>query len=225
MSFVYYSIFLPLPPLSPRIFASLSLSLPISFFSFPLSLLLKPRPKKAINRYPSEVIPPFALTHTDVRATNEYTRTYAHGECFLHTRVPRTTRSRVCEAFWALSRNAEWVMHPVQAWGRQMNYNISFSRPYIPTDRAYWRGLIAFNSLLVQSCNVNAGRGRHVLAVTRSRFFFSFFFFHRSPTVHPVTLLPFRAVSLLPPPSIRTDIASLSRLLLLCFSLCDDAIV
>lgn len=77
-----------------------------------------------------------------------------------------TLRSRVCEAFWALSRNAEWVMHPVQAWGRQMNYNISFSRPYIPTDRAYWRGLIAFNSLLVQSCNVNADRGRHVLAVT-----------------------------------------------------------
>lgn len=38
-----------------------------------------------------------------------------------------------------------------------MNYNISFSRPYIPTDRAYWRGLIAFNSLLVQSCNVNEG--------------------------------------------------------------------
>lgn len=133
-----------------------------------------------------------------------------------------TLRSRVCEAFWALSRNAEWVMHPVQAWGRQMNYNISFSRPYIPTDRAYWRSLIAFNSLLVQSRNVQRGlRERHVLA------FLSLFLFlpHRSPTVHPVTLLAFRAVSFLPPPSIRTDIASLSRLLLLCFSLCDDAIV
>lgn len=135
-----------------------------------------------------------------------------------------TLRSRVCEGFWALSRNAEWVMHPVQAWGRQMNYNISFSRPYIPTDRAYWRGLIAFNSLLVQSCNVNAGRGRHVLAVTRSRFFL-FLFLPSIPDSPPSYSSALSRGIPSPVPSIRTDIASLSRLLLLCFSLCDDAIV
>lgn len=63
-------LFLP-PSLS---FFSVFLSLYLSFFSFPLSLSLKPRPKKAINRYPSEVIPSFALTHTEVRVTHKYTR-------------------------------------------------------------------------------------------------------------------------------------------------------
>lgn len=98
-----------------------------------------------------------------------------------HATVPGLRR-----AFWALSRNAEWVMYPAQAWGRQMNYNISFSRPYIPTDRAYWRVLIAFNSLLVQSCNVNAGRGRDTFsAVTRDRVSFPFFFLPSIPDSPP----------------------------------------
>lgn len=108
-------------------------------------------------------------------------------------------------------------MHPAQARGRQMNYNISFSRPYIPTDRAYWRGLIAFNSLLVHSCNERGPRE------TRSRrydhFSFSSFFFHRSPAPG----LPSSRVSSLPLLGRSTDI-SLSRLLLLSFSLRDDAI-
>lgn len=51
-----------------------------------------------------------------------------------------------------------------------MNYNISFSRLYILTDRAYWRALIAFNSLLVHSYNGSRGtRSRRY-----DRFSFSF---------------------------------------------------
>lgn len=72
-------------------------------------------------------------------------------------------------------------MHPAQARGRQMNYNISFSRPYIPTDRAYWRGLIAFNSLLVHSCNEPSRAKGDTFSPLRSLFSLLLFFFHRSP--------------------------------------------
>lgn len=123
--------------------------------------MLKPRPKKAINRYPSEVILPFALTYM-------YTHAHARGERpSAYTRVSRHG-PQVCEAFWALSRNAEWVMHPAQARRRQMNYNISFSRPYIPTDSAYWRSLIAFNSLLVHPCNKFGPKETHCRRYDRS---------------------------------------------------------
>lgn len=106
-----------------------------------------------------------------------------------YTRVPRHG-PQVCQAFWALSRNAEWVMHPAQARRRQMNYNISFSRPYIPTDRAYWRSLIAFNSLLVHPCNSEPGpRERHILAVTIAGLFLFL------SSIPRVTVLPSSRIS------------------------------
>ena len=41
-------------------------------------------------------------------------------------------RAQSCEAVLdSLSRLAEWVMRPAKARGRQMNYDISFSRPYV----------------------------------------------------------------------------------------------
>lgn len=113
-----------------------------------------------------------------------------------HTRAVNVPRRgpQVCEAFWTLSRNAEWVMHPAQARRRQMNYNISFSRPYIPTDKAYWRSLIAFNSLLVHPCNgLEETHSRRVTIVISV---FSFFF-HRSPNCRSAPFAHF-----LPLPSI-----------------------
>lgn len=151
----------------------------------------------------------------------------------MHTRahVPRHIRAyihgygpRVCEAFWALSRNAEWVMHPAQARGRQMNYNISFSRPYIPTDKAYWRGLIAFNSLLVHPCNGSRTKG-HTFSPLRSLFCLFLFL----PSIPESPFCPLRAF---PSPSPPVDPQTSPRcrdyyycsLFSLLF-LCDDAIV
>lgn len=91
-----------------------------------------------------------------------------------------------------------------------MNYNISFSRPYIPTDRAYWRSLIAFNSLLVHPCNGLGPRETHSRRYDRSSFLF-----HRSPSYRSTLFAHFLPLSL----RRSTDIASLSRLLLL-LSLC-----
>lgn len=153
-----------------------------------------------------------------------YTRAYTRA-----VNVPRRGPQVFCEAFWTLSRNAEWVMHPAQARRRQMNYNISFSRPYIPTDKAYWRSLIAFNSLLVHPCN-----GLR-LGETHSRRYDRYFcLLLFLPSISELPFCPLRAF---PPPPLHSvdlsDIASLSRLLLLLlfsffppfFSLCDDAIV
>lgn len=106
-------------------------------------LALQPRPKKAINRYPSEVIPSFALTYT--RGSPVYTDVRARSSVL---------RPQSCEPFWTLSRLAEWVMHPAKARGRSMNYDISFSRPCIRAQLAVLATeLIAFNSLLVHSRN------------------------------------------------------------------------
>ena len=126
-------------------------------------------------------------THTRARA-----RAYTRGERLsAYTRVPRNG-PQVCEVFWALSRNAEWVMHPAQARGRQMNYNISFSRPYIPTDRAYWRGLIAFNSLLVHPYNGPRTKG-DIFSSLRSLFCLFLFL----PSI--AAELPFCPLSAFPP--------------------------
>jgi len=148
-------------------------------------------------------------THTHIHIQT-HTRARARGERLsAYTRVPRNG-PQVCEAFWALSRNAEWVMHPAQARGRQMNYNISFSRPYIPTDRAYWRGLIAFNSLLVHPYNGLRTKG-DIFSSLRSLFCLFLFL----PSI--AAELPFCPLSAFPPFPLSIYIASLSKLLLLFF--------
>lgn len=88
-------------------------------------------------------------------------------------------------------------MHPAQARGRQMNYNISFSRPYIPTDRAYWRGLIAFNSLLVHPCNGPGPRETHSRRYDRCSVFLFL------PSIPELPFCPLRAFPPPSPPSIR----------------------
>ena len=85
-----------------------------SCLSLFLVFALQPRPKKAINRYPSEVIPSLAF--------------------YVHTRpTPGSVHARaeLRAVLDSLSRLAEWVMRPAKARGRQMNYDISFSRPYV----------------------------------------------------------------------------------------------
>lgn len=56
-------------------------------------LALQPRPKKAINRYPSEVIPSFQREED----------------------LPSLSHTRSSKAFSALSRNNERVMHPYRS--------------------------------------------------------------------------------------------------------------
>lgn len=93
-----------------------------SFFS--RSLVLQPRPKKAINRYPSP--------RSFLRARVTYTRCGPWGADVCARSCGRTSFGR----YRAI---AEWVMHPAKAWGHQMNYDISFSHPYIYIrfDRSY----------------------------------------------------------------------------------------
>lgn len=114
-----------------------------SFFS--RSLVLQPRPKKAINRYPSP--------RSFLRARVTYTRCGPWGADVCARSCGRTSFGR----YRAI---AEWVMHPAKAWGHQMNYDISFSHPYIYTLRPLVSPtrLIAFNSLLVHSNTIASFR-------------------------------------------------------------------
>lgn len=73
-----------------------------------------------------------------------------------------------------------------------MNYNISFSRLYIPTDRAYWRVLIAFNSLLVHS--YNGSRETRSCRYDRFSLSFSLSLSSIDPSRSDRPVLPLRAI-------------------------------
>lgn len=116
-----------------------------SLFSLSRSLVLQPRSKKAINRYPSP--------RSFVRTRVTYTR------CGGPRGADVCARSCGRTSFGRYRAIAEWVMHPAKAWGHQMNYDISFSHPYIPLRPLVSpTRLIAFNSLLVHSNTIASFR-------------------------------------------------------------------